>query len=292
LSLMLKSSRRTDTNFRQSSKLQNEAEVRQADLPVHNPEPASEVAEAFILSAGYDGERRVAYFRLYEPKTRQIYFWFDNTGHKPYCFSDLLPKELDKIPALRNHSGFDHIEQVQKYEPLKAQNITLSKIIAKDPLSIGGRPSGTIREIIPKAWEADIRYYDCFIYDRQILPGMPYSVKNGALMPSKSEVSQDVLLELRKVFASEAKEFNEYVDHWIHLLQCPLPSIRRAALDIEVATSVINRVPDPSEATEPIIAAGIEDSDDGQRILLLKRTNVEEGSGELPPGVKVEYFDD
>ena len=291
LSLVLKSSRRTNLDSKQSSYEHTSAELGLAGVHIYNPEPASDVAEGILLSASYDGDRRVAYLRLYDPKTQRIHFWFDNTGHKPYCLSDLLPAELDRIPALKSHSGFDHIEQVQKYEPLQAKNITLSKIIAKDPLSIGGRSSGTIREIIPKAWEADIRYYNCFIFDRQILPGMPYSIKNGALTLSKSEVSGDVLSELRKVFASEAKEFNEYVDHWIHLLQCPLPSVRRAALDIEVATSVANRVPDPAESVEPVIAVGIADSNGGKRILLLKRQTVEEGSADLPLGVRIEYFD-
>ncbi len=261
-------------------------------IHAYKPEPASILDEGYILSASYDGEKGVAFLRLYDPETQRIYFWFDNTGHKPYCLSDLLPEELENISALKDHHGLDRIEQIVKYDPLQARNVVLSKIIAKDPLSIGGRPSGTIRDIIPKAWEADIRYYDCLIYDRQIIPGMPYSIRNGTLMPRTSEVSSDVLSEVRKVFASEALEFNEYIDNWIRLLQCPIPNIRRAALDIEVAASVSNRVPDPSEAAEPVIAVAMQDSDGVNRVLLLRRENVEDGVGELPTGVRIEYFDD
>jgi DNA polymerase I len=265
--------------------------VKVTKFPIFVAEPVQDLGEGYILSAGYDGDRRAAYLRLYEPKTRRIYFWYDNKGHLPYCLSDLPPEELMKIPNLANHPGLDYIEPVEKYDPLQAKEVTMSKIVAKDPLSIGGRPSGTIRDIIPKAWEADIRYYDCYIYDRQILTGMPYSVKNGDLAPIQMDIPKDVLAEVQKVFASEAEEFREHVDGWIRLLQTSIPSIRRVALDIEVAASVKDRVPDPREAAEPIIAASLVDSDGVERVLLLRR----DGMGDGPECVnksKVEYFND
>jgi len=265
--------------------------IKAFKFPVFVAQPVQDLAEGYILSAGYDGDRRAAYLRLYEPKTRRIHFWYDNKGHLPYCLSDLPPEELKRIPNLANHPGLDHIEKVEKYDPLQAKQVTMSKIVAKDPLSIGGRPSGTIRDIIPKAWEADIRYYDCYIYDRQILPGMPYSVRNGDLVPIRPDIPKDVLAKVRKVFAGEAEEFREYVDHWISLLQTPIPAIRRAALDIEVASSVQNRVPDPREATEPVIAASLVDSDGVERVLLLRREGMGKGP-EFVNNAKVQYFDD
>ncbi|MEM2094682.1 MAG: DNA-directed DNA polymerase I, partial [Candidatus Bathyarchaeia archaeon] len=257
-----------------------------------NPDSSLNIDQAFVLSAGYDGERGVAYLRLYDPETRQIRFWFDNTGHKPYCLSDLSPEELYEINALKNHHGLDHIEQVVKYDPLLARDMKLSKIVAKDPLSIGGRASGCIRDIIPKAWEADIRYYDCFIYDRQIIPGMPYCIKNGVLKPCVQEVSQDVHVEVKRIFASETAEFAEYIDHWFRLLQCPIPAIRRTSIDIEVAAAVENHVPDPSEASDPIIAVAMYDSDGVKRVFLLKRESFEEDAEKSSLDAYVQYFKD
>jgi len=126
---------------------------------VFTAQPTLDLREGYLLSASYDGDRRAACLRLYEPETGRIHFWYDSSGHLPYCLSDLSPEELQRNTQLTKHPGFERIEAVKKYDPLQARNVSMSKIVAKDPLSIGGRP-GAIREIIPKAWEADIRYYD------------------------------------------------------------------------------------------------------------------------------------
>ncbi len=36
----------------------------------------------------------------------------------------------------------------------------------------------------PKVWEARIKYYQSYIYDKQFLPGMIFEVKNDNLVPS------------------------------------------------------------------------------------------------------------
>jgi DNA polymerase I len=46
---------------------------------------------SYFVSASYDGRQRKAVIKLYEPKTGKIYFWYDNTGHKPYCLTNLSP---------------------------------------------------------------------------------------------------------------------------------------------------------------------------------------------------------
>ena len=260
-------------------------------FPVFRPETVRDLEEGYVLSAGYDGERRATYIRLYEPGTGKIRFWYDNTNHHPYCFSDLSPESLKKIPDLMNHPGLDHIEVVQKYEPLKTADVEVSKIVAKDPLSIGGRPSGTIRDILPRAWEADIRYYHCYLYDLQILMGMPYSVKNGELHSIATEVSEEARSELEKAFSGETKEFAEQIDRWIELLQAKIPSIRRLALDIEVLSSVQNRVPDPEEASDPVVAISIVDSEGLEEVLLLVRKGMPENT--TPDStMRVRYFEE
>src|SRR5665647_755850 len=46
---------------------------------------------SFFVSASYDGRQKKAVIKLYEPESGQIYFWYDNTGHKPYCLTNLKP---------------------------------------------------------------------------------------------------------------------------------------------------------------------------------------------------------
>ncbi|MCL4430465.1 MAG: hypothetical protein M1167_06905 [Chloroflexi bacterium] len=46
---------------------------------------------SYFVSASYDGRQKKAVIKLYEPQSGQIYFWYDNTGHKPYCLTNLKP---------------------------------------------------------------------------------------------------------------------------------------------------------------------------------------------------------
>jgi len=139
---------------------------------------------SYFVSATYDGRQQKAVIKLYEPISGNIYFWYDNTNHKPYCLTNLTPNELEKIPRLMQHQGLDHFETEERFDPLAFKKIQVTKIIAKDPLAIGGKPQGTIRDIIPqdhpknqygeasKVWEARIKYYQTYIYDKKFVPGM------------------------------------------------------------------------------------------------------------------------
>ncbi len=245
---------------------------------------------AYLLSATYEGERHAACLKFYEPETRKLVFWYDNTGHKPYCLSDLPAEKLEKIEALRSHQGLDCIETVEKCDPLQFKTVRMSKIIAKDPLSIGGRPSGSIRDIIPRAWEANIRYHECYIYDRQLSMGMPYRVAVEGLTPVEYNPPSEVSKSIDELFKDEEHEFKEYVDNWVKLFQCQIPRIRRAAIDIEVFSPIETRIPNPEEAKEKIIAASIVDSDGNKRILTLKRQDMTEADESCK--LNIEFFKD
>jgi len=259
---------------------------------------------SYFVSATYSGEKGLAVIKLYEPESERIHLWYDITGHKPYCLTNLPLSELKKIHRLTSHSGFDHFESVEKYDPLLDQKVTLTKVMAKDPLSIGGRPIGCIRDIIPeeypkvtgleqeaKVWEAAIKYYQSYIYDRELAPGMIYKIENNELVRVKHAPSERVVKEIRGLFRGEPEEYLEHIEGWARLLEYPAPGFRRVALDIEVSSPIPTRVPDPREAAYQIICASLLGSDRKKRILLLKREGVEEGVEKLPPDANVEYFD-
>ncbi len=264
---------------------------------------------SYFVSATYDGGKATALIKLYEPKSKQIYFWHDNTGHKPYLLTNLSPIELEKIDQVTKHPGFDHLESVEKYDPLLWRNRTLTKVVARDPLAIGGRPSGCLRDIIPqewarmgmeqpaKAWEASIKYYECYIYDQQLAPGMIYKVENGKLVPVRNEPAEESVKKIQGLFTDEPKEFQQPIENWARLLEYPAPQFRRVALDIEVETPTTEiegrltfRVPDPRDADHPVLCASLMDSDGVKRILLLRRPNVREGTAKISAAVSVEYF--
>jgi len=262
---------------------------------------------SYFVSATYDGRSRKALIKLYEPTSGEIYFWYDNTGHKPYCLTNLSPYELEKIDRLMKHESFDHSELEEKFDALLDKNVKVTKIIANDPLAIGGRPQGCIRDIIPedfpevsdtpvepediKVWEARIKYYQSYIFDRQLSPGMIYEVKNGNLTPITLEETEKILAQLKAIFKDESAEELQFVADWARLLEYPAPKFRRAAIDIEVYSPISTRVPDPRKAEYPVVCVSIYSVDNQKRVLLLKRKGIREGNERLPADTKVEYYE-
>lgn len=260
---------------------------------------------SYFVSASYDGRQKKAVIKLYEPESEQIYFWYDNTGHKPYCLTSIPQKEMEKFEHVKNHEGFDAFLSEKKYDPLNDKLIDVTKIIAKDPLAIGGKPSGTIRDIIPeeyprifgvqmkdnedKIWESKIKYYQSYVYDRQLLPGMIYEIKNNKIVPVIVDSATENLNKIRTIFKDSTEEEKEFVEMWAELLEYPAPQFRRAAIDIEVYSPISSRVPDAREGAYPVIACSVYSSDGEKRVLILKREGVSEGDYQATTGIEVEY---
>ncbi|MDP6457843.1 MAG: DNA-directed DNA polymerase I [Candidatus Bathyarchaeota archaeon] len=230
---------------------------------------------SYLLSAGYDGKQEKAFLRLYEPKSRQIYLWYDNTSHLSYAISKQTPEQLRSNHRLMDYPGFLTLERVEKFDALADERSIVTKVVATNPLAIGGGTRGGIRNIIGETWESRIRYYQNYIYDRSLIPGMPYRVEAGNLIQMDYELPEEVRAEMQKAFADEDPEYTENMLEWASLLQCPVPVIRRVAVDIEVHTSVVNRLPNPEEATEPITAVSFTASDGLRRVILLNETGEE-----------------
>jgi len=287
--------------------VKSDIERKEKKHRVFPPVAPQNLPPSYIVSAGYDSRLNKAVLQLYEPESGEIYFWYDNTGHKPYCLSNLSQNRLERIERLIKHEGFDHLESTQKYDPLLGRQVQVTKIVTSDPLAIGGRPQGTIRDIIPedflktsagianneeaKVWEARIKYYQCYIYDKQFLPGMIYEVKSFNLVPTVSEQTEKTVKQIEAIFPEATSEELQYLTEWARLLEYPAPKFRRAALDIEVHATVSTRVPDPREAAYPVICVSVCSSDLQKRVLILRREGTRKGNQYLPADVKLEYYD-
>jgi DNA polymerase I len=268
------------------------------------PDFPEDLPPSYLLSVIYNGKKQLASLKLYEPVSQKIYFWDDTTGHKPYCLTSLPPKELEKLSRVTSHSGFDHFETVEKFDPLLDKQVTVTKVVAKDPLAIGGRKSGCLRDIIPedyqkligleeppKVWESYIRYYQSYIYDNNLAPGMLYKIQKGKLVAVQPKSSEGTVKKILSLFPDVEKEFLQSVEKWARLLESPAPEFRRVALDIEVSSPVATRVPDPHEATQPVICVTLFGSDRKRQIFILRREGIREGNKKLPSDAIVEYFD-
>jgi len=208
--------------------------------PVFPPLAPANLPPSYFVSASYDGKQKKAVIKLYEPESGEIFFWYDNTGHLPYLLTNLSVHELGKLDRVMQHEGFHHFETEEKLDSLMDKKVIVTKVVCKDPLAIGGRPGGTIRDIIPddfpkvaesyvdsteiKVWESKIKYYQTYIYDRKLLPGMIYEIKDGNLVETVVEQAAENLNKIRDIFKDCTVEEQEFVEMWAKLLEYPAPN--------------------------------------------------------------------
>lgn len=251
------------------------AKIRQAQ------EDVNDLENGLLIGAGYDGERRLAVLKFYDVKGNVIRFYFDKSGHKPYCYSKQPPEELQSI---KQRPDVEEIVQEEKKDLINDRTIVVSKIITKDPLAIGGGGTNSIRDTIT-AYEADIKYYENYVYDRQLQMGAYFRIKSGRLEPLPFEASGPVMDSLKKSTEGASPMLAEYIKDWALLLTQPYPFLKRAALDIEVYSPEENRLPDPKAAEYPVISVALVGNDGKKKVFVLERSEVEKGERKLPEEV-------
>lgn len=242
---------------------------------------------AYPVGTTYNRIKKVVRLLLYEPESQKLYYYDDQTGHKPYCLTNLTISELKRIERIRKHSSLLRFEEIKKYDALHDKEILVTKVIMKDPLAIGGKRD-SIREIVPaesngKVWEARISYDACYNYDNQIDLGMPYKVVNGKLIKVVYQEQEDSIKEIcQKIGVKD--------DRWVRLFEYPTPDFLRVALDIEVQGESRTRVPDSKKAEYPVISCCLIGSDGKRTVLVLLREGVEVGEEILPEGTTMQFF--
>lgn len=251
------------------------------NLPEHVP--------VYLIGADYSGQKKGIRLIFYDGKSKSLYAWYD-TNHEPYCYSNLSPFDLEKIEELMKHPSFKRFEIIQKYDALSDRDITVTKVIAKDPKAIGGgKPNENIRDIIPnaceeaKVWEAKIDYGSCYIFDNQLEMGMPYMLVDGKLI-------QVIIPNVDDNIGVLSKKIGTKDVRWLKLFEYPIPKFHRVALDIEVLGESKTRVPDAYKAEYPVISACLVGSDGKKEILLLLREGTEIGEESVDASLK--FFDE
>jgi len=128
-----------------------------------------------LISAAYRNQKAV--LKFYDPESERIFLWTDMTGHKPYCYTKLIPED---IPIeISERDDVIEIKQTKLFDALQDKPITVSKILVKDPLAIGGTQTNkSIRNLID-TWESDIKYYESYLYDNSLIVGKYYKIENN-----------------------------------------------------------------------------------------------------------------
>jgi len=215
---------------------------------LENEKNTTSLENSLLMSASYDGDLKVAVLKFYNPDTKKIHLWYDDTGHKPYCLikQDSISKE--DTETIRKRSDVVNIKEVGKRDLLNDRTVKMYKVTVADPLVIL-----SIREFT-KSWESDIKYYENFLYDKGFQSCAFYKIVDSKIVPSEYETSKAVRESLDKTLKKADDEIKKIIEEWAELLSQPLPDIRRVALDIEVIPAEVNRIPDPNEAAQEVVA--------------------------------------
>lgn len=265
----------------QSSLLQNDKDKQYLSYWKELPENT----RVMLISAIYSGENQKVQLKFYDPNLHVIYFWQDKTDHKPYCYTKMeYQKRAEEIAAIEKKF---ELKIIPKMDLMSDKEIQTIKIIAPDPLSIGGK--GGIREKL-NVWEANIKYHENYLYDTRLIPGSYYKREGDEIIEDPYKMSDIVYNALKNFLWDkilESKEarndkYREYVREWADLLNQPIPEMKRIALDIEV-DSEEGRMPVPKEHDRKITAVGIVSNDGFRKVFLLEQDkNPNDGTALIP----------
>lgn len=263
-------------NLKLISLKQVEASLATKKRTFKDLEELPENTPAILLSAIYVGEEQKVYLKFYDLQRHIICFWRDRTNHKPYCYTKM--DYLEQLRKIVESERKFKLEQTKKIELIKDKEIDVVKIIAPDPLSIGGTDN-SIREKIT-SWEADIKYHENYLYDTGLIPGA-YYVRRGEIIDKfEHQISEKVQLELKSLLwdkineqagVADSQQYRQYLTDWANLLNQPIPNLRRLSVDIEVESEE-GRMPTPRDHDRKIIAIGFAGSDGYRKVLVLDET--------------------
>ncbi|MBD3350677.1 MAG: hypothetical protein GF364_04235, partial [Candidatus Lokiarchaeota archaeon] len=237
----LKFYKKDDTPFGESAfdekpeKLKREAhKSRYLRYLMINNQICDNMERGILLTMEYCGTQNKAYAKFYDLDDHCIKFWIDTTNHRPYCLHKDSKEKLEKNPELTEYEGFNGIETEKIYDLMEDKEIEVSKVYGFTPRDIASGQKN-IKTILDGAWEANIRYHHNFIYDRQLIPGLLYKIKDGKITPIELDIEPEIEKEFLELYKDEKAEFQDIAKKYLKIFSYPIPDIRRVAFDIEVA---------------------------------------------------------
>jgi len=219
---------------------------------------------SYLIDVKYDGKNELAYVKLLNPEDGKVYRWYDNKDHLPYLLTTVNKADIEDI--LKGEKEYIGCESVKKYSLLNGKELDLTKVLATNPLAIGGRDN-SYRERIHPSFEANIRYHLNYIYDQALIPCLYYSIEKGDLKRIEPKISDKVKTGILSIFKDQPQEILELVDQYMPLFFAPIPNIKRCSVDIELHSKQ-NKIPSPQVADEKVISVGISDID-GETIIFI-----------------------
>ncbi|MFP3309633.1 MAG: DNA-directed DNA polymerase I [Acidilobus sp.] len=274
--------------YEESSDFAVEAPKGSGAVPwwLYQHEIYSSQASGYLIEVRYEGDLGRAVAFLYDPERGQVVKWADRTGHKPYFLTNMSLTEEGKAPIdLTKYKSFSNLAVVTKRDPITNRDVKLLKIVTNDPLAVK-----TLRSVLAqkgyRVWEADIKYFLNYIYDNQLIPGMPYDVADS-WRPRSWRHSEELEKLIEGSFTEDLKEI---ALEWQYIFEEPSPKVPKVAFDVEVIAPGEGHFPDPKAADMPVMSVSIVD-DAGRRSVLLLARPGSKFSGKVNVDGEVELFD-
>jgi DNA polymerase I len=221
----------------------------------------TETACMFLIGTEYHGQTNKARLKFYDLDTQKLVLIDDPTGHEPYLITTGISAErFNKIVATGTASEtFSSAKNIKKHVT-HAETVRLvdlldnwtekefTKVYTKTPSDVP-----PIRDILPHAWEAKIRYHLNWICDRQVTPGLTYKIDQKKVLPCPAlqpiEASDTEKMAINQI--KKTMEQSDLLEKYLPYFLTPIPEIKAAAIDIET-DSKEGRIPKPEAPDDAI----------------------------------------
>lgn len=207
--------------------------------------------QGMLVEAYYDPDKNRALLAFITDKG-EVRYWLDKKNHRPYFIvKDDQRDVLRKVPP-NLHEKVVSIDSVIKHNALYNRREMYTKVVVSDPLAVR-----ELRKYFDETWESNIKYYQNYVYDNQLIPGLTYVVNGPSISPLKKEEDYAGSVPESLIEAN----LRNIARHFIQVLEEPAQVPRILSVDVEVYSPITSRMPDPKRAPYPILSVALVGSD-------------------------------
>jgi len=204
-----------------------------------------------LIGAYYDPDRNKAVL-VFMNDEAEILYWYDKKNHKPYFIVREDQREIMRRIPPDLQEKIVSVESVVKHNALYNRKEMYTKVVVSDPLAVR-----ELRKYFDETWESNIKYYQNYIYDNGLIPGLTYVVNGSSVAPLKREDDYAGAVP-EEIFEPNLRGLAR---HFIQVLEEPAQVPRIMSIDVEVYSPITTRMPDPKKAPYPILSVAVMGSD-------------------------------
>lgn len=202
----------------------------------------------YIVSVDYNDDLNCIVLKLYNSETEKLEYYYDEKfkshfiADEPMTIKGIVKQE----PIAKYNALHDRIDKLVKVSTETPSVIASMNRQMKEDEKKG---DNTLRS---KVRENHIKFFQSYIYDKNIRIGMPYYRGKEDLLFAVDDMAEKTVAELMKLINPTSADIDVYED-FARLLEYPAPNFKRISLDAEILNENDKQVPDPENANMPIL---------------------------------------